>query len=232
MSLAARSRLLGQYGLGIQCTGLSRWESGDAVPNAYQLVALCCAFGVEDVDYFTGQQKRPPELNQEGINKLAEYKADLIATGKYRPQVQPISKLRYMDMPVSNLAVSAGTGAFLEEDSFEMVSFPENTIPTGAEFGVRVSGDSMEPVYHDGQIVWVQSCQELLLGQVGIFLYDGNGYLKVYEEQEPDEAEKDSFVDSDGVLHMQPVLVSYNEKYAPRVVSPALNFQIAGRVLN
>ena len=232
LSLAALSRLLGEFGLGIQRTGLSRWETGDAVPNAYQLVALCCALGVEDVDYFTGHQKRPPELNQEGLHKLSEYKADLIATGKYRPQVQPISKLRYMDMPVSNLAVSAGTGAFLEEDSFEMVSFPENTIPTGAEFGVRVSGDSMEPVYHDGQIVWVQSCQELLPGQVGIFLYDGNGYLKVYEEQEPDETERDSFVDSNGVLHMQPVLVSYNEKYAPRVVSPALNFQIAGRVLN
>lgn len=66
----------------------------------------------------------------------------------------------------------------------------------------------------------------------GIFLYDGNGYLKVYEEQEPDEVEKESFLDCDGVLHMQPVLVSYNEKYAPRVVSPGLNFQIAGRVLN
>ena len=169
LSLAALSRLLGEYGLGIQRTGLSRWESGDAVPNAYQLVALSCAFGIEDVDYFTGQQKRPTELNQEGLHKLAEYKADLIATGKYRPNPQPISKLQYIEMPVSNLAVSAGTGAFLEEDSFEQISFPANTIPQGAEFGVRVSGDSMEPVYHDGQIVWVQSCQELLPGQVGIF---------------------------------------------------------------
>lgn len=232
LSLAALSRLLGEYGLGIQRTGLSRWESGDAVPNAYQLVALSCAFEIEDVDYFTGQQRRPPELSQEGLHKLAEYKADLIATGKYRPNPQPIAKLQYIEMPVSNLAVSAGTGAFLEEDSFEQISFPANTVPKGAEFGVRVSGDSMEPVYHDGQIVWVQSCQELLPGQVGIFLYDGNGYLKVYEEQEPDEAEKESFLDCDGVLHMQPVLVSYNEKYAPRVVSPELNFQIAGRVLN
>lgn len=145
LSLAALSRLLGEYGLGIQRTGLSRWESGDAVPNAYQLVALSCAFGIEDVDYFTGQQKRPPELNQEGLHKLAEYKADLIATGKYRPNPQPIAKLRYIEMPVSNLAVSAGTGAFLEEDSFEHISFPANTVPKGAEFGIRVSGDSMEP---------------------------------------------------------------------------------------
>lgn len=109
LSLAALSRLLGQYGLGIQRTGLSRWESGDAVPNAYQLVALCCAFGVEDVDYFTGQQKRPPELNQEGRNKLAEYKADLIATGKYRPNPQPISKLQYIEMALRQISPQGQT---------------------------------------------------------------------------------------------------------------------------
>ena len=51
---------------------------------------------------------------------------------------------------MSNLSVSAGTGAFLDEGSFEMVSFPASTVPDGADFGVRVSGDSMEPVYHDG----------------------------------------------------------------------------------
>ena len=31
-----------------------------------------------------------------------------------------------------------------------MISFPEDKVPDGADFGIRVSGDSMEPVYHDG----------------------------------------------------------------------------------
>ena len=31
---------------------------------------------------------------------------------------------------------------------------------------------------------------------------------------------------------MQPMFVSHNEKYAPKVVSPELNFQITGRVLS
>ena len=79
------------------------------MPNAYQLVALCCAFGVEDVDYFTGQQKRPPELNQEGRNKLAEYKADLIATGKYRPNPQPISKLQYIETALRQISPQGQT---------------------------------------------------------------------------------------------------------------------------
>ena len=44
-----------------------------------------------------------------------------------------------------------------------MVSFPEKSVPKGADFGVRVSGDSMEPVYHDGQIVWVEECETVTL---------------------------------------------------------------------
>ena len=47
-------------------------------------------------------------------------------------------EIRYLDMPVSDLPVSAGTGAFLDEGNFEMVSFPESSIPDGAEFGVRL----------------------------------------------------------------------------------------------
>ena len=134
-------------------------------------------------------------------------------------------------MPVSNLAVSAGTGEFLDEGNFEMVSFPEKSVPKGADFGVRVSGDSMEPVYHDGQIVWVEECETLAVGEVGIFVYDGDGYLKVYSEQEPNEQQKDAFTDSYGCLHMQPVMLSYNQAYEPKAIMPDSRFQVVGRVL-
>jgi len=112
-----------------------------------------------------------------------------------------------------------------------MVSFPEKSVPKGAGFGVRVSGDSMEPVYHDGQIVWVEECEKLAVGEVGIFVYDGDGYLKVYSEQEPDEHQRDAFTDSYGCLHMQPVMLSYNQAYAPKTIMPDSRFQIVGRVL-
>ena len=55
--------------------------------------------------------------------------------------------------------------------------------------------------------------------------------MKVYDEQEPDEDMLEDFMDSDGVVHMQPVLHSYNQKYEPRVVSAHAGFQIVGRVL-
>ena len=78
-------------------------------------------------------------------------------------------------MPVSNLSVSAGSGAFLDEGSAERGSFPVTAAPQGAEFGVRVSGDSMEPVYHDGQIIWVERCARVNPWEVGVFIYDGEG---------------------------------------------------------
>ncbi len=87
----------------------------------------------------------------------------------------------------------------------------------------------MEPVYRDGQIVWVHRCQSLLPGEVGLFIYDGSGYIKVYGEQTPEEPE--GFLDSAGVLRPQPVLISYNAAYPPRPVNPSLGFAVAGRVL-
>lgn len=172
-----------------------------------------------------------PELNEEGMRKVADYKADLIASGRYKPENKTSRIIQFVEMPVSNLSVSAGTGAFLDEGSFEMVSFPASTVPNGADFGVRVSGDSMEPVYHDGQIVWVKQCDRVNIGEVGIFIYDGEGYIKVYDEQEPDEEQQEAFSDSYGNVYMQPVMISYNQKYEPRVISAQAGFQVVGRVL-
>ena len=38
--------------------------------------------------------------------------------------------------------------------------------------------------------------------------------------------------DSRGVVHRQPVLISFNAKYAPRPVSPEVEFRVFGRVLH
>ena len=231
LSLNEFSELLNGYGLAIQRQGLGKWELGIAVPNAYQLLAVCHALEIEDgVSFFTGHPALVPELNDLGQKKLRDYKEDLIASGRYKPE--PPDNVIYMDMPVSMLPASAGTGVFLDEESFETMRFPAASVPEHADFGVRVSGDSMEPVYHDDQIVWVQRCNRLSPGEVGLFLYDGDGYIKVYGEQAPEEAERDSFTDSQGVLHAQPVLISYNRAYPPKPVSALLSFQIAGRILN
>lgn len=232
LSLVKFSALLEQYGVKISKSAISKWETGETTVSCYQLIAITQALEMDcDLSLFMSQGTTP-ELNDEGLRKVADYKADLIASGKYKPETKAGHIIKFIDMPVSDLAVSAGTGAFLDEGNFHMVSFPEASVPKGADFGVRVSGDSMEPVYHDGQIVWVQQCDRVRVGEVGVFIYDGEGYLKVYDEQDPIDSNKEDFTDSYGRIYKQPVMISYNQKYENRPVSAQAGFQVVGRVLN
>lgn len=232
MSLSNLSDVLQNYGVTVSKSAINKWEVGINVPNAYQLMALGQALHVEEDMGFFMSSSQHSQLNKEGIDKLRGYRDDLIASGRYTPIRYNSNVIQFREMPVSNLSASAGVGEFLDEGNFEMVSFPESSIPPKAEFAIRVSGDSMEPVYQNGQYVWVQKCNQLSVGEVGIFIYDGDGYIKVYNEQTPFEADTECFTDSYGVLHKQPVLVSYNKKYNPKVISALTNFQIVGRVLN
>lgn len=235
VSLEGLGYLLSQYGIDMKQTGIGRWESGTVIPNAYQLMALSHIFQIEDPKTFFAETPTDADaLNEDGLRKVREYKEDLIASGKYRPAPAPAAGsnvLKFREMPMSLLPVSAGPGAFLDENNFELRRFPADEIPDGAEFAIRISGDSMEPVYSSGQIIWVQLCKQLRPGEVGIFEYDGNGYVKMYDEQYPEETFLDEYTTSDGQVLPQPVLVSYNEAYAPRPVNPNTSFCIIGRVL-
>lgn len=224
-------KLLQTRGVEVGYASLFRWENGETVPNAYQLLAICDA--LEIPDFYTYFMNNNVELNAEGMKKLSEYRDDLIASGKYKPQ--PITQertIRYVEMPVSTLGASAGTGEFLSEENFVLMRFPENSVPAKADFAVRVVGDSMEPIYQDHQLVWVQVCNSLRSGEVGVFVYDGQGYIKVYEERQPDNDELEEYIDSTGVVHNQVALISYNSNYKPCLVTPETSFKICGRVLN
>lgn len=230
LSLSAFCELLSQYGVEVGRSAIHKWEMGVTVPSAYQLLAVCQALDIEDeLPFFMNCYKRE-SLNMEGQEKLRDYRDLLILSGCYRRHTAHHAS-SFVEMPVSRLAASAGTGSFLDEGSFEMERVPASDVPEGARFGVRVAGDSMEPVYHDGQIVWVLPCNSLSPGEVGIFVYDGEGYIKVFGTQVPEESDREAYTRSDGTIAPQPVLVSYNAKYPPRAVSADLGFQIIGRVL-
>jgi len=224
--------------LGIEVTpqSISKWEKGDASPNAYQLIALGYALGIANIsEYFSGSAPgTAQELNAEGMRHLHEYKEFLIASGRYT--VRPAErKIEMIDFPVYDLSLSAGPGNPLDDDHFEYEQFPVSSIPRGADFAAKVDGISMEPVYRDGQYVFVQRCGTLSPGEVGVFCLDGKGYLKVYDEQTPAEDVIDNYIDSYGVLHKQPVLISYNTNGGinpPRPVPQGQTFWIMGRVLN
>lgn len=108
---------------------------------------------------------------------------------------------------VSDQPASAGTGVYLGPDGFTEHLVPATDVK-GADFGVPISGDSMEPLYHDGDIILVSMSDPVEVGDVALVTMEGCGYVKKL---------------GDGVL------ISINHHYAPIPMSE--DTRINGKVI-
>lgn len=79
-----------------------------------------------------------------------------------------------------SLPVSAGTGVYLDNCEREMIRVLETNLTHEANFALRVSGDSMEPDFHDGDTLLIRSQPTVEPGEVGIFILDGEGFVKEF----------------------------------------------------
>ncbi len=192
---------------------VSKWEKGATLPNAKQFLALCEILEIDDVrgEFSCGSEGIFAGLCREGRRLALDYVQLLRDSGRYANRREEPAYIR--SLPLYSLAVSAGTGQFLDGEDYEMVEVGAE-VPDGANFGVRVAGDSMEPEFHDGQTVWVRQQRSLMTGEIGIFLYDGNAYLKQLVALEHSMA-----------LH------SLNPAYSDIVVSPELPLRVLGKVV-
>ena len=78
------------------------------------------------------------------------------------------------------LPVSAGTGMFLDGVGTNEIMIPDNAKTGDADYALRISGNSMEPKYHNGDILLIQTCDSVEIGELGIFILDGEGYFKQF----------------------------------------------------
>jgi len=208
---------LKEYNINVKKSAVCSWETDVSQPNASQLLALCRILGITDIySEFIGRNPDDPlaELNEEGRTKALDYIRLLLLSGIYRKETpRPIPFPAERSLNVYCLPVSAGTGSFLDSDDFEAMAVGSE-VPEAADFGVRVSGDSMLPRFLDSQIVWVEKTPELSHGEYGIFYLNGNAYIKKLQN------------DADGLA-----LISLNPDYAPIVISEGDEFRIFGRVV-
>ncbi len=79
-----------------------------------------------------------------------------------------------------DLAVSAGVGEFWDASTAKTIYIPENPRTAEADFALKISGNSMEPKYRDGDILLVSDCDSVEVGEPAIFVLDGSGYFKIY----------------------------------------------------
>lgn len=75
-----------------------------------------------------------------------------------------------------NGCVSAGVGERLHSETLftEMVKAP---IPAH-DLALKVNGDSMEPMFKDGEIIFVEKTHNIKNGQIGIFIIEEEAYVK------------------------------------------------------
>lgn len=79
-----------------------------------------------------------------------------------------------------DLPVSAGPGVYLDDTTADSINVPDNDKTKSADYALRIKGNSMEPKYHDGDILLVENTDSVEVGELGIFILDGNGYFKKY----------------------------------------------------
>ncbi|MCD8254966.1 MAG: XRE family transcriptional regulator [Oscillospiraceae bacterium] len=169
--LAAR---LGLLKLSISNQAISKWENGLTEPSAEQFLALCRVLEVDDISAYFNGGGILRGLNDAGAGKVREYADILRASGLFERE-EPEKARR--SLPLYALAVSAGTGEYLDGSSFDRVEV-DDSVPDSAKYGVRVAGDSMEPRYHSGETVWIRPQETLLPNEIDVFVYNGSAYLK------------------------------------------------------
>ena len=70
---------------------------------------------------------------------------------------------------------AAGNGFYFDDIPTETIEAP---YMPGADFIIGVSGDSMEPTYSDGDLVYVEKRQIIHSGEIGIFMIHNECYIK------------------------------------------------------
>ena len=196
------------------------WEKGSGRPDCEKIAKLCDLLDVS-ADELIGckvMHHRPTatewnmiqkyraldEHGKEVVDYLIEVEHKRIAVAEKKP------KLRMLKIDYYALPASAGTGNFLDSEFAEELLVPESDIAEQADFVISVGGDSMEPTFHNGDKVFVEKCDSVDIGEIGIFVVNGDVYIKERGNNQ---------------------LISHNQKYNPIALTEHDSAFCCGRVL-
>ena len=207
---------------------ISRYEKGDRKANQDMLFELCDIFGVSIDDFFPSQNEtlQSPttssiqtiydQLHQPRQAKVLNYAERQLKEQKNEEETKinevseeiiQLYSYDYYDHPAS-----AGTGQYLNDVRVERIELP---VDVDADFVIPIKGDSMEPDYHDGDLVFIQTSVDLNNGVIGVFNYNGDAYIKQL------------VIDKE-----QAYLHSLNPAYKDMPITPETDFRIIGEVVD
>ncbi len=166
------------------------WESGRSRPDLSSVPVICEALGLSLDDFYGVRRKAPqkqeiPESFATRYNALTEYHRQIVlremdALLEMQKAEKP-AKRRFIRLFRNDLSACAGPSFAIGETRGEPVWIEETSLTVQADEMIRVSGDSMEPEYHDGDLVLVRHGASLRPGEIGIFTNGDAGYIKIYQ---------------------------------------------------
>ena len=212
--------------IGISKNAIGNYEKGFRSPKKDTMFDLANAFNISIDDLFPPIQKDSSsptssiqtiydELNPPRQVKVLNYAKRQLNEQKNEEEtkeneVSEVIKLYsydYYDHPAS-----AGTGQYLNDVRVERIELP---VDIDADFVIPIKGDSMEPDYQDGDLVFIQTSVDLNDGVIGVFNYNGDAYIKQL------------VIDED-----QAYLHSLNPAYKDMPITPDTDFRIIGEVVD
>ena len=117
------------------------------------------------------------KLNDLGQHEVRKRASELTEIPRYLKD-EPESKIITLDMDSFEMPASAGTGMFLSDEYKEVIQVKDCYEARTADFVIPIAGDSMEPLYSDGDRVFVKSMPMVEVGEIGIFVINGDAYIK------------------------------------------------------
>ena len=180
--------------VGVNKNAVSNWEAGRTRPDINTVPLLCAALGISVSDFF-GAEESAGSLSRDEQRKLGGYrylndmnKQLVVKMIDAMLDVQEQEKRKFVENNVRRIfrnayKTAAGTGNPLDgarRGSYEYL-YADPLIDQADEI-ISVTGNSMEPTFYDGDMLLVEHTQEVRVGEIGIFVADGDGYVKEYHE--------------------------------------------------
>ena len=142
--------------IGVERSSVGKYEGKSGViPSNDVLARIADLFGVS-IDYL---------LERENRNQISP------ANQTFPPNILPVQRRK---IPILG-NVAAGEPIFADEEHEEYVIEDD---ANDCDFALRIAGDSMEPLLHDGDIVYVRQQDDVNDGEIGILLLDDEAVIK------------------------------------------------------
>lgn len=168
-------------------------------------------YGKEAVDGVLDVESRRCEAARK---EQMEQAAEALRKSQEQAEAAEEITLDVAEMLVYVNPAAAGTPLYAESD-FERLMFPSDKVPRGTDFGIRISGKSMEPTVMDGSIAWVRKRLDMPNGTVGIFMLNDSAVCKRF------------FKEPDGTVRLE----SDNPGFGPATVAEFDTLVTVGEVI-